>query len=75
LKVSKKRHRIHANGYYEKEQMAPFRAPKWTIDGYRGSLKDAVQTACSNRQSNTDNTDTQPSGSDTQPPNPPNTQS
>ena len=55
--------------------MAPFRAPKWTIDRYRGSLKDAVQTACSNRQLNTDNTDTQPFGSNTQLTNPLNIQS
>ena len=55
--------------------MAPFRAPKWMIDGYRGFLKDAIQTACSKCQLNTDNTDTQPFRSNTQPPNSPNTQS
>jgi hypothetical protein len=51
-KIPKKRSRIYdpAN-FYEKEQSSPFQAPKWTVRGYKGSLKAAVEDACSKRSS------------------------
>jgi len=46
-KVPKKRLRIHDNvNYYDKEPSNPFQAPRWTISGYSGTLKAAVQEAC-----------------------------
>jgi hypothetical protein len=52
-KVPKKRIRFYDDGgnFYEKEQTPPFRAPKWTVGKYQGSLKDAVEKACRNRSS------------------------
>jgi hypothetical protein len=53
-KIPKKRTRIYDNvNTHDKESTAPFQAPKWTIDGYKGSLKIAVRKACSERSSNT----------------------
>lgn len=34
------------DNYYSKELEAPFQAPRWTLSGYQGSLKAAVQNAC-----------------------------
>ena len=31
--------------FYNKEMNAPVQAPKWTLGGYRGSLKAAIQEA------------------------------
>lgn len=53
-KVSKKRERIQADSYYEKEKLAPFKAPKWTVDGYHGTLKNLVEAACRERFSKSD---------------------
>ncbi|PKY34831.1 hypothetical protein RhiirB3_454935, partial [Rhizophagus irregularis] len=39
--------------FYDKERTKPFQAPNWTISGYTGSLKTAVQKACIERSSNT----------------------
>ena len=51
-KVPKKRTRIYDNdSFYDKEQSKPFQAPKWTVSGYNGSLKTAVQKACAERSS------------------------
>ncbi|CAB4491859.1 unnamed protein product [Rhizophagus irregularis] len=53
-KVPKKRTRIHDSvNFYDKERTKPFQAPNWTISGYTGSLKTAVQKACIERSSNT----------------------
>ncbi|CAB5394973.1 unnamed protein product [Rhizophagus irregularis] len=53
-KVPKKRTRIHDSvNFYDKERTKPFQAPNWTISGYTGSLKMAVQKACIERSSNT----------------------
>ncbi|PKC56144.1 hypothetical protein RhiirA1_474429 [Rhizophagus irregularis] len=53
-KVLKKRTRIHDSvNFYDKERTKPFQAPNWTISGYTGSLKTAVQKACIERSSNT----------------------
>ncbi|CAB5383755.1 unnamed protein product [Rhizophagus irregularis] len=53
-KVSKKRTQIHDSvNFYDKEWTKPFQAPNWTISGYTGSLKMAVQKACMKRFSNT----------------------
>ncbi|CAG8460275.1 16487_t:CDS:2 [Racocetra fulgida] len=41
-----KRARTYDTDYYEKEQSKPFQAPDWTINGYRGSLRTAIQNAC-----------------------------
>src|SRR5579864_7582131 len=51
-KISKKWSYIYdlAN-FYEKEQSLPFQALKWTVRGYKGSLKAAVEDACSKRSS------------------------
>lgn len=32
--------------FYNKEMDAPLQAPKWTLGGYKGSLKAAIQEAC-----------------------------
>lgn len=32
--------------FYNKETDAPLQAPKWTLGGYKGSLKAAIQEAC-----------------------------
>ena len=50
-KVPKKRDRIHDTVTYDKEQSSPFQAPKWTLSGYNGSLKVAVESACTKRSS------------------------
>ena len=51
-KVPKKQLRIQDNvNYYDKEPSNPFQAPKWTISGYSGTLKEAVQAACMKRSS------------------------
>ena len=44
-KVPKKRNRLQANTFYEKERTAPFQALNWTIRGYNGSLKNAIKNA------------------------------
>ena len=45
-KVAKKRERIQVpDDFYNKEMDAPVQAPKWTLGGYRGSLKAAIQEA------------------------------
>jgi hypothetical protein len=45
-KVAKKRERIQVpEDFYNKEMDAPVQAPKWTLGGYRGSLKAAIQEA------------------------------
>src|SRR6202008_1825456 len=46
-KVLKKRNRLQANTFYEKERTAPFQTPNWTIRGHNGSLKNAIKNACS----------------------------
>ena len=51
-KVPKKRIRVYDSNFYEKEISAPFRAPKWTVGDYQGSLKDIVADACRNRSFN-----------------------
>lgn len=50
-KVPKKRDRIRDTVPYDKEQLSPFQAPKWTLSGYNGSLKVAVESACTKRSS------------------------
>src|SRR5579859_90336 len=52
FKIPKKWSHIYdpAN-FYEKEQSSPFQAPKWMVRGYKGSLKVAVEDACSKRSS------------------------
>ena len=32
--------------FYNKEMNAPFQTAKWTLGGYKGSLKAAIQEAC-----------------------------
>ena len=32
--------------FYNKEMDAPLQAPKWTLGGYKGSLKASIQEAC-----------------------------
>ena len=45
-KVAKKWERIQVpDDFYNKEMDAPVQAPKWTLGGYRGSLKAAIQEA------------------------------
>jgi hypothetical protein len=45
--VAKKRERKQVPGdFYSKETDAPLQAPKWTLGGYKGSLKAAIQEAC-----------------------------
>ena len=45
-KVAKKWERIQVpEDFYNKEMDAPVQAPKWTLGGYRGSLKAAIQEA------------------------------
>ncbi|CAG8537418.1 9202_t:CDS:2 [Racocetra fulgida] len=48
---SPKRARTYDTDYYEKEQSKPFQAPDWTINGYRGSLRTAIQNACCEQSS------------------------
>ena len=62
-KVPKKRKRIQANAYYEnkKEEKAPFKAPKWTVRGYQGTLKKLIEDACKERYSEDNDTETRPS--------------
>lgn len=43
------------DNYYSKELEAPFQAPRWTLSGYQGSLKAAVQNACGEIPSDTIN--------------------
>ena len=49
MKVTKKRNRIRDKDFYDKEQVAPFQAPRWILFGYQGTLNNAVQQACSER--------------------------
>jgi hypothetical protein len=52
FKVPKKWIRTYdTDNFYEKEQTPPFRAPKWTVGNYQGSLKDLVEEVCKNRSS------------------------
>ena len=45
--MAKKRERKQVPGdFYSKETDAPLQAPKWTLGGYKGSLKAAIQEAC-----------------------------
>ena len=45
--MAKKRERKQVPGdFYNKETDAPLQAPKWTLGGYKGSLKAAIQEAC-----------------------------
>jgi hypothetical protein len=45
-KVAKKRERIQVpDDFFNKEMDAPVQAPKWTLGGYRGSLKASIQEA------------------------------
>jgi hypothetical protein len=48
-KVPKKRTRISSDEFYDKERAAPFQAPKWTVSGYKGSLKNAILDAVKER--------------------------
>ncbi|CAG8500010.1 17862_t:CDS:2 [Dentiscutata erythropus] len=47
FKISKIRSHVQDTvGYYEKELSKPFLVPNWSVSGYEGSLKMAVQNAC-----------------------------
>ncbi|RGB38509.1 hypothetical protein C1646_755674 [Rhizophagus diaphanus] len=50
-KVPKKRIRVYDDDFYEKEQTAPLRSPKWAVEDYQGSLKNEVEKACYRRTS------------------------
>lgn len=56
-KVPKKRTRVYDDNSYDKEQTAPFCAPKWTVGNYHGPLKDVVEKACRKRLSDVVNQD------------------
>jgi hypothetical protein len=52
-KAKKQRIRVYdEDKFYDSEKSAPTNAPKWSIDGYRGSLYDEVKKFCSRHSSN-----------------------
>jgi hypothetical protein len=52
-KVPKKRKYVHDNeNFYDKEEIKPCGAPKWTCTTYSGKLKKYVENACGRRFGN-----------------------
>ncbi|PKY58705.1 hypothetical protein RhiirA4_480841 [Rhizophagus irregularis] len=48
---STKRTRVYDDDFYEKEQIAPLRSPKWVVGDYQGSLKNEIKKTCYRRTS------------------------
>ena len=54
-KVAKKRVRVYNNDHFALDEKVPSNAPRWSLAGYNGSMKTAVEEACRRRTNSSTN--------------------